>query len=101
MAAAVFLVDEAQGLALGIEVVGRLRLVHEAHRAQRLLGITQDGRALLHQLLGELDRLVLQLGPGIGEVHEADLLRLLAVEGIAGERVIHAVAEVQHLSDVP
>src|SRR5262249_60509233 len=39
LAAAVFLVDEAQCVALGVEVVRRLRLVHEAHRAQRFLGI--------------------------------------------------------------
>src|SRR6516165_28071 len=101
LAAAVFLVDKTQRVALGVEVVGRLRLVHEAHGAQRLLGIAQDGRALLHQLLGELDRLLSQLGFGIGEVDEPDLLRLLAVEGIAGERIIHAVAEVQRLRDVP
>src|SRR4029434_4323754 len=63
LAAAVFLVDEAQRLALGVEVVGRLGLVHEAHRAQRLLGVTQDGRALFHQLLGELDRLIPPLWP--------------------------------------
>jgi hypothetical protein len=49
----------------------------------------------------ELDRLVLQPRLGIGEVDEPDLLGLLAVEGIAGERVVHAVAEVQGLSDVP
>src|SRR5499433_874934 len=101
LAAAVFLVDKAQRVALGVEVVRRLRLVHEAHRAQRFLGIAQDTRALLHQLLGKLDRLTLQLGLGIGEVDEPDLLRLLAVEGVAGERVIHAVAEIQSLRDVP
>src|SRR5215831_3329986 len=97
LAAAVFLVDKAQCVALGVEVVRRLRLVHEAHRAQRLLGIAQDTWALLHQLLGKLDRLILQLGLGIGEVDEPDLLRLLAVEGVAGERVIHTVAEIQSL----
>src|SRR5262244_494636 len=97
LAAAVFLVDKAQRVALGVEIVRRLRLVHESHRAQRLLGIAQDTRALLHQLLGKLDRLTLQLGLGIGEVDEPDLLRLLAVEGVAGERVIHAVAEIQSL----
>src|SRR4029453_10572260 len=57
LTAAILLVDEAQGLALGVEVVGRLGLVHEAHGTQRLLGVTQDGRALFHQLLGELARL--------------------------------------------
>src|SRR5262249_26120041 len=33
LGAAVFLVDETQGFALGAEVVGRLRFVHETHRA--------------------------------------------------------------------
>jgi len=101
LAAAVFLVDKAQRLALGVEVVRRLRLVHEAHGAQRFLGIAQDGRALLHQLLGELDGLILQLGLGIRKVDEPDFLRLLAVKGVAGERVIHTVAEIQSLRDVP
>src|SRR5262249_59581116 len=87
LAATVLLVDKAQRVALGVEIVGRLGLVHEAHGTQRLLGIAQDGRALLHQLLGELDRLLFQLGFGIGEVDEPNLLRLLAVEGVAGERV--------------
>src|SRR5262249_56174517 len=37
----------------------------------------------------------------IRKVDEPDLLRLLAVEGVAGERVIHTVAEIQSLRDVP
>src|SRR5438067_13227654 len=36
--AAVLLVHVLQGVALGVERVGRLRLVHEAHGADRLLG---------------------------------------------------------------
>src|SRR5262245_14195941 len=48
LGAAVLLVDEAQGVALGVEIVGGLRLIHEAHRAQRLLGVAQHcGRLLL------------------------------------------------------
>src|SRR5262245_63104759 len=101
LAAAVLLVDETQGVAFGVEIVGGLRLVHEAHRAQRFFGVAQHRRALLHQLFGELDRLLLQLRLWIREVDEAHLLRLLAVEGVAGERVIHAVAEVQRLYHVP
>src|SRR5262249_27244128 len=50
-------------------------------------GVAQDGWALLHQLLGELDGLVLQLGLGIRKVDEPDFLRLLTVEGVSGERV--------------
>src|SRR5262249_20757050 len=99
--AAVFLIDETQSFALGAEVVSGLRFVHEAHSAQRLFGVAQHGRALLHQFFGQLDRLLLQLLLGIGEIHESDLLGLLAVEGVAGERVIHTVAEVQRLRDVP
>src|SRR5207244_1126169 len=53
--AAAFLVVELERIALGVEIVLRLRLVHEAHGADRLLGVAQCGRTLLHQLLGELD----------------------------------------------
>src|SRR5215470_6255759 len=61
LAAAVLLVHVLQGVALGVEIICRLRLVHEAHRADRLLGVAHRGRALLHQLLGELDGLLSQL----------------------------------------
>src|SRR5436305_9537074 len=59
--AAVFLVVEAQGIAFGVEVIRRLRLVHETNVANGLLGVAQNGRALFHQLVGELDGLLLEL----------------------------------------
>src|SRR4051812_12867139 len=98
---AVFLVVVLERVALGIEVVGRLRLVHEAHRADAFLGVLQHRRGLLHQLLGERDGPFPQLVLREGEIDEAHLLRLLAVEGIAGHGVVHGVTEVQRLHDVP
>ena len=86
---------------LRAQVVAGLLDVHVAHRADRLLGVAHDVGIELDELVGELHRLFTKLRLGNGDVRKPDLERTLAVEGVAGDRVVHRVPREHHVGQVP
>src|SRR5262245_14627939 len=95
------LVVARQRILLRFEIIACLLVGHEAHGADRLLGVAHDVRIELHQLLRELDRLLAQLRLRNREIHKPDLDRALAVECVAGHGVIERVPRAQHVGQAP
>jgi hypothetical protein len=92
-------IGDLDRLALLGEIVVSLRDIHGAHMPDGLLGRTQHGGALFHQLLRELGGRRFELFVGNCIIDHADAGCLLAVEWLAQAGIVEGVARQHHVGD--